>query len=79
MVVDIDNIAQAFRLLDYLKLGSCVELTPLSIFMSYESILSTYLTDSEKSPGLDSLILIKKPPSGLLAKSFSASALVILP
>lgn len=39
----------------------------------------TYLTDKEKSPGLDSLILIKNPPSGLLARSFSASALVILP
>lgn len=40
---------------------------------------TTYLTDKEKSPGLDSLILIKKPPSGLLASNFSASALVILP
>lgn len=39
----------------------------------------TYLTDKEKSPGLDSLIRMRKPPSGLLANSLSASALVILP
>lgn len=39
----------------------------------------TYFTDKEKSPGLDSLILMRKPPSGLFANNFSASALVILP
>lgn len=47
--------------------------------MKNKNYISTYLTESEKSPGLDSLILIKNPPSGLFAKSFSASALVILP
>lgn len=41
--------------------------------------VKTYLTDSEKSPGLDSLIRIKKAPSCLFISSFSASALVILP
>lgn len=41
--------------------------------------LDTYLTDNEKSPGDDSLILIKNPPSGLFCNNFSASALVILP
>lgn len=40
---------------------------------------STYLTDKEKSPGLDSLILMRNPPSGLFANNLSASALVILP
>ena len=39
----------------------------------------TYFTDKEKSPGLDSLMRMRNPPSGLFAKSFSASALVILP
>lgn len=42
-------------------------------------VINTYFTDKEKSPGDDSLILMRKPPSGLFCNSFSASALVILP
>lgn len=41
--------------------------------------MKTYFTDKEKSPGLDSLIRIKKAPSCLFNNNFSASALVILP
>jgi hypothetical protein len=39
----------------------------------------TNLTDKEKSPGLDSLTLIRNAPSGLSVRNFSASALVIRP
>lgn len=39
----------------------------------------TYLTDNEKSPGLDSLIRIRNAPSCLFDNSFSASARVIRP
>lgn len=39
----------------------------------------TYLTDNEKSPGLDSLIRIKNEPSDLFDNNFSASARVIRP
>lgn len=39
----------------------------------------TYLTDNEKSPGLDSLIRIKNAPSCLFDNNFSASARVIRP
>lgn len=42
-------------------------------------ILMTYLTDKEKSPGLDSLMRIKKAPSCLFDNSFSASARVMRP
>jgi len=41
--------------------------------------LCTYLTDKEKSPGLDSLMRIKKAPSCLFDSSFSASARVMRP
>lgn len=39
----------------------------------------TYFTDREKSPGLDSLMRIKKAPSCLFDSSFSASARVMRP
>jgi len=43
------------------------------------SVFISYLTEREKSPGLDSETLIKNAPSDLSSKNFSASALVILP
>lgn len=46
---------------------------------SQEAPTTTYLTESEKSPGLDSLIRIRNAPSCLFDNNFSASALVIRP
>lgn len=49
------------------------------LILRKEQTKGTYFTDNEKSPGELSLTLIRKAPSCLFERSFSASALVILP
>lgn len=69
------GVPQYFKML--YSIGTSVKLFDIIFIKKLFNV--AYLTDKEKSPGLDSLMRIKKAPSSLLDSNFSASARVMRP